>query len=259
MKVKIFLLAIIFLLFCLWEGKKENNFLVFCNVGQGDGALLMAEGKKILIDTGPANKQMSRCLEKYLPFWDKAIDIVMISHWDTDHSGGLEEVLKYYEVKNVFCADYESNTNEQRYCSKKLKNNDMVKVDMINFDVLSSGAKSEKTEKKVVDDNENSLVMRLNYMGKKILFAGDIPKETEERLVWREILNGEVDILKVSHHGSGGATSETLLEKIKPAMAVISVGKNSFGHPNKELIQRLERRKVKIFRTDLDGDIKINF
>lgn len=257
MKWKMILLVVLFLSFCWLEKSKRQKFLVFCNVGQGDGALLVVDGIKVLIDTGPPNKQMLKCMEKYLPFWEKQIDAVMISHWDSDHSGGLSDILKYYEVKNIFCADYESGVVEQKNCTKKLKNNDKVNIGMINFEILSSGQKIENDKNEKVDDNESSLVELLYYEDKRILFTGDITKETEERLVWRKTLTGKVDILKVSHHGSGSATSETLLKEIRPSLAVVSVGKNSFGHPVPATLSRLTDYGAKIYRTDIDGDLKI--
>lgn len=258
MKWKMILLMMLFLGFSWIEKGKRQDFLIFCNVGQGDGALLVVDGIKILIDTGPQNKQMLKCMEKYLPFWEKQIDAVMISHWDSDHSGGLSDVLKYYEVKNVFCADYESGVVEQKKCTKKLKNNDKIKIGMINFEILSSGQKIENNKNKKVDDNESSLVEVLHYRDKRILFTGDITKETEERLIWRKILMDKVDVLKVSHHGSGFATSETLLKEIRPKLAVVSVGKNSFGHPVPATLLRLTDYGVRVYRTDIDGDLKIN-
>lgn len=258
MKWKMILLVVAFFGLYLLENNKTQNFLVFCNVGQGDGTLLVTQGKTVVIDSGPKNKQMVKCMEKYLPFWNKQIDLVMISHWDSDHSGGLSDILKYYEVKNIFCADYESEMIEQKSCTKKLKNKDIVKMGQISFEVLSSGQEREKKENKLVDDNENSLVAVLNYKDKRFLFTGDISKETEERLVWRKILTGKMNVLKVSHHGSAAATSDTLLKEILAEVAVISVGKNSFGHPTEETLSRLRNYKVKVFRTDIDGDLKIN-
>lgn len=260
MKWKFIVLGVIFVGFFFWEQKKTiKEKLIFCNVGQGDSALLITKQANILIDTGPNNGQVLKCLENNLPFWDKTVDIVLISHWDSDHSGGLADILKYYEVKNIFCADYESGTNEQKSCSKKLKFSDIVSVGSIEFEVLSSGQKLSEAEKIKVDDNENSVVGILSYKDKKILFTGDTSIEIEQRLVWREILNEKVDILKVSHHGSAAATSDLLLNKIIPEVAVISVGKNSFGHPTNETLKRLENHNVKVLRTDMDGEVTISF
>jgi competence protein ComEC len=89
--------------------------------------------------------------------------------------------------------------------------------------------------------------------------SGDIEKETEQRLVWREIIKENVDILKVSHHGSEAATSDELLDLLKPKMAVISVGKNNrFGHPRGEVLERLNKRNIEIKRTDIDGEVVFN-
>jgi len=102
----------------------------------------------------------------------------------------------------------------------------------------------------------------LDYKGEgkwSIFLSGDIEKETEQKLVWREILKGQVDVLKVSHHGSETATSEELLDFLKPKIAVISVGVNNrFGHPRGEVLERLNKRDIEIERTDEVGDVVFN-
>ena len=96
----------------------------------------------------------------------------------------------------------------------------------------------------------------INYMGSMMLVMGDVPAEVEQGLVWRKIINQKIRYLVVSHHGSGEATSEELLDAIKPEEAIISVGKNNvYGHPTKGVLDRLNNKKIKIRRTDLEGDI----
>lgn len=232
----------------LWSFSDKETKVVFCDVGQGDGTLVSRGNFQVLIDTGPSNKKMLYCLEKYIPFWDKEIEAVIISHWDKDHSGGLKEVGKSYEIKGIYSSNDKQGVVEQDIYSKKLMENDLVVMGEITYEVLNSGGEG-------VESNEGSLVGILSYGDKKILMTGDIPVKVEEKLIWRRKLTKEVDILKVSHHGSRAATSEELLEVIKPKTAIISVGKNNYGHPSKEVLDRLGKRGIEIRRTDESGDI----
>jgi len=211
-----------------WPDKKVR--VIFCDVGQGDGALVIQNSFQMIIDAGPENKKMLMCLEKYLPFWDKKIEAAIVSHNDLDHIGGLKEVEKYYQV-------------EQKFSSTNLAKNDVIRSGEIEFVVLSP-------DQDWGDDNKNSIMGILRFRDKKILFTGDVTSEVEQKLVWRNEL-AKVDILKVSHHGSAEGTSEELLAEIRPEEAVISVGKNNkFGHPTKVVLDRLEKYGVKIWITD---------
>ena len=106
------------------------------------------------------------------------------------------------------------------------------------------------------NSNDGSIVSRLVFNGNSFLFTGDISSKTEKVLVSKEV-NLSSDVLKVPHHGSKYSTSELFLENVNPEIAVVSVGKNSYGHPTPESLQRLENFGIKVLRTDLDGDIEI--
>jgi competence protein ComEC len=236
MKFKIFILISILVLgavaWATWPTDKLK--IIFCDVGQGDGALVMQNSFQMVIDTGPENKKMLNCLENHMPFWDKKIEALIISHYDLDHIGGLKEMEKYYQV-------------EQKFSSVNLVKNDVVSNGRIEFEVLSP-------DQDWGDDNKNSLVGILRYKDKNILFTGDADSEVEQKMVWRNELM-TMDILKVSHHGSNTGTSEELLNELRPKEAIISVGKNnSFGHPTREVLERLEKYGSVIWRTDLQGE-----
>ncbi|MFA5532440.1 MAG: hypothetical protein WDA13_02495, partial [Candidatus Shapirobacteria bacterium] len=133
--------------------------------------------------------------------------------------------------------------------------NDVISINMFDFEVVNPG----KNEEGLMDENKNAVAGILDYKGEgkwSIFLSGDIEKETEQKLVWREILKGQVDVLKVSHHGSETATSEELLDFLKPKIAVISVGKdNRFGHPRGEVLERLSLRNIEVKRTDMEGEV----
>jgi len=249
----ILFLSLIFLLVLFWMTLPSQKVeVIFCDVGQGDATLIVSKNWQMLIDTGPKNKKVLNCLENNLPFWDKKIEVIMVTHGDSDHAGGLEDIKKYYKI-------------EQEIYSKNVKQYDVIKNNMITFEVLNPESKVEINN----DNNQNSIAGILKYWDfdlkreVKIFMAADIDIETEQRLVWQTVLrqdSGSVNILKVSHHGSKNGTSEEILNILKPKMAVISVGaKNNFGHPTKEVLDRLKTRNIEIKRTDQNGEIKINF
>lgn len=209
--------------------------VVFCDVGQGDGILIMEGSWQMLVDTGPENGKMGLCLEKYLPFWDKNLEAVIITHGDSDHAGGLKQLEKSYRI-------------EQKMYTGDLLKNDRLSYKSIQIDVWNPDELGE-------DSNINSLVMLATVGSQKFLLMGDVPAEVEQKMAWRNELQ-KVDVLKVSHHGSKEATSKELLAVTKPKLAIISVGKNNkFGHPTKEVLERLKDEGVEIKRTDEIGDI----
>jgi len=225
--------------------------VVFCDVGQGDATLVTYKNWQMLIDTGPNNKKVLTCLENNVPFWDKKIEVVMITHGDNDHSGGLTDVSKFYQI-------------EQIIYSKNVSQFDLIKTNWIDFEVVNPPA-VVKTMAGEEDNNVNSIAGILKFWSNdlkrevKIFMAADIDLETERRLVWQQVLKEKVDVLKISHHGSKNGTSEELLEVLKPKIAVISVGvKNRFGHPTKEILGRLEKKGIEVWRTDLNGEISIS-
>ena len=240
---------------------KNKPIVVVCDVGQGDAILATYKNIQILFDVGPDNKKVLKCLENHLPFWDKTIEMVVISHGDADHVGGLNDLIKVYKVNDFFSNGYLDKEIEQKIYSKKISQNDVISLSLFDFEVVWP----EPSVAKAMDGNENSVVGILKVKNKdwSMFLSGDIEKEGEQKLVWREILQRTqdgVDVLKVSHHGSATATSEELLEVLKPKVAVISVGKNNrFGHPTEEILKRLKERQIKIRRTDQEREIIIDF
>ena len=178
---------------------------------------------------------MVQCLEKHLPFWDKTIEAVVLTHSDSDHSGGLKQIRSYYKI------------NEQNAYSWSLHKGDALKYGSIVYEVLSP---SEDWG----NENDNSTVGVLKVKNLSFLLMADVTSNVEQKLVWRKELY-KVDVLKVSHHGSAEATSQELLDAVNPAEAIISVGKNNrFGHPTKVVLDRLNQAGIKIWRTDEQGE-----
>jgi competence protein ComEC len=184
-----------------------------------------------------------------------------VTHQDKDHSGALASIYKYYRVKSLYSNQPQLVVNEQKFYAVKLAKNDVIRYDDIEYEVLNDDSFGS-------NENDNSLVGLWKYKdvstGRqvKILLMGDVSSEVEERLVWRGALekstDGDIDVIKISHHGSDRATSKTLLDSVKPKRAVISVGKNNkFGHPSGRVQDDLMERSIKIDRTDIVGDVTV--
>lgn len=240
--------------------------LVFCDVGQGDGILITSGAKQVVIDGGPGNKMVD-CLSAKMPFWDRQIEMVVLTHPQRDHMEGLIGVLANYQVATIVTTQIPANTAVFRQWQKALTA-EGAKVYVPDVgDRLILGPQQGLTlqvlwpdrdqaekwqENPPADLNETSIVMRLDWLVSCAYLTGDIPKEILEGLIDRAC-----GLLKIAHHGSRTGTSEEVLEKARPKVAVIQVGKNSFGHPHREVLDLLVLKGIKILRNDTDGIIKV--
>jgi competence protein ComEC len=222
---------------------------------------------QILIDGGDGKNILDK-LGEHLPFYDRKIELVIMTHPDKDHIGGLVEVLKYYEVEQILetgiecekaiCKEWDKLIKEKNIPVKYAQFGQRIKAGNIEMAVLYP-FKNLKDEK-VKDSNDASIVLRLILEqglqpdNATILLTGDAGFPVEKDLISQNI-NLEAKILKVSHHGSKYGTSNDFLKLVKPEKAIISVGKNSYGHPAKELLNRLKNMSIEIFRTDQMGDV----
>ena len=237
---------IIFVFLSVWiyiQWPDEKLHLVFCDVGQGDGAIVMKGSFQALVDTGPSIDKMDSCLVDHLPFWDREIEIAFLSHSQKDHDGAFEELAKRYKIGKVV---------------REVEIGDTYRVGNIYFDILSGlepGVK--KSDLSYSDENETGQVIMVRYGELDALFTADIGEATELALVVRGVLK-KVDVLKVPHHGSKYSSSKSFLEAISPVVAVISVGaKNSYGHPTSDTLMRLDAVGARVLRTDQLGTVEI--
>jgi competence protein ComEC len=244
----------------LWKNEQENHFeVVFLNVGQGDAILIQDGDYQVLIDGGRDGKVLLDRLGRHVPFWDRQIEVVVATHPDSDHIGGLPAVLKNYQVEMVMTNGHTSDTETSRLFQKLIDERAQSRRDVaLGTEILfPSSAKLRfiypllpLPSDSVIESNEGSLVARLDFNDTSFLFTGDLPRE-EDALLGVE----PVDILKVAHHGSKYSSSDTFLDMVQPKEAVISVGKNSYGHPAPVVLMNLQERGIKSFRTDEEGDI----
>jgi len=235
--------------------------LYFLDVGQGDSSLIrLAGGVDLLIDGGPPNGRLEKNLAKILPIQDRYIDLVMISHPQLDHFGGLIEVFKNYKVGAVLTSNQVSQQAAWQELEKVIEEKgirriilsagDKIKYQDSYFDILSP-----RTSDWAKDINDMSIVTILNTGGLKALLGGDISGKKEKELA--NLYDLDVDILKVSHHGSRFSSDSEFLKEVSPAIAIVETGKNSYGHPTKEALGRLANFSSQIYRTDEYGLIKL--
>jgi len=255
-------------------GLSKAQFLEvnFFDVGQGDAIFIETlQRHQILIDGGPSSTILEK-LGKEMPFWDRTIDLVVLTHPERDHMAGLLEVLKRYKVENILWTGIVRDTQEFKEWQKAIEEeNANVKIAQSGQKIILSNNRSYELRQfievlypvenlegqELKNSNNTSIVSRLVFDENSFLFTGDIQKSTEKKLTEGEN-NLNSDILKVGHHGSKTSSSKEFIEKVSPEIAVISVGKgNSYGHPYQEVLDILGSYGIRILRTDQASDIKI--
>lgn len=259
------IIAVCLLGFIWFEQRNSGKLEVtFFDVGQGDSILIETPyQQQILIDGGPDNSVLSR-LGRRLPFYDRSLDLVILTHADADHLTGLVEVLKRYQVEKVITSGVEAHsaTYDQWLLAIKEQKIEMEIIteakryffaDDCWLDILYPD--QDFGGQQVKELNSTSIVSQLDCEGQKFFFPGDLPSEQEEYLVKKGI-NLQAEVLKVAHHGSKNSSPELFLEAVSPKFAVIQVGqKNKFGHPHQIVLWRLQQIGAEILRTDQQGTI----
>ncbi|OGD60964.1 hypothetical protein A3A71_03630 [Candidatus Berkelbacteria bacterium RIFCSPLOWO2_01_FULL_50_28] len=262
------LLAAITYGFSGFQAAERGNELKlwFFDVGQGDSILLdTADHHQILIDGGWGSKVLSE-LSKALPINDKEIDLVISTHNDADHLGGINEVLKHYKVDRIWLNGAKHSTKMYEkfialIAKKKIPTTVVTAGKTVKFGDLEGIAISPLTSFAGImpqNQNDGSIVTFWQYGSSTILLTADAEAPLETQLVARGLVR-QVDILKVAHHGSKNGSSEDFLRAVKAKIAVIQVGKNNrYGHPAPSVMTRLKKLLPKILRTDTDGTIRFD-
>lgn len=257
----IFVLLIVFVSFSVCFKPSDDLTAVFVDAAQGDSAVLKSRGGAVLIDAGTRkNARSVKVAVERLGI--KTIDTAILSHYDFDHISGMARIILEYDVKRIvmpkvnkkYISD-SSALDELRYAVelknipvKKVKAGDKLSLNDIACEVLSPA-------KEYKDSNEDSAVVKLSCKGKSLLFTGDISSAVEKDMISAK-RNLRADILKVSHHGSAGATSKEFLNSVKPSYSVLSVSKyNNYNLPSLETMKRLYKDGGEIYRTDETGSI----
>jgi competence protein ComEC len=237
----------------------KNMYVHFINVGQGDSIYIKApNGEDVLIDGG--NNNQGDDVVAYLKKQKvDDVEIMIATHPDADHIGGLDTVLSAFRVEQVYAPRVSHTTQTYKDFLNAVKREGLkiktaqkgVSLGLKGVSAVFVGpVKSYSTS----DTNDWSAVLKLTYGKKSFLFTGDAEFKSESDMI-KSKQNLRADVLKVGHHGAKTSTSTSFLKVVKPTYAVISVGKNSYGHPTSEVLNRLKSYKVNIFRTDKQGHI----
>lgn len=270
--ILLFAIVSVFTLFIYQQIKFNDGKLhiVFCNVGQGDAIFIRTpKGSDILVDGGP-DKSVLNCLSSHMPFYDRDLELVFLTHPHADHLTGLIDVLKNYQVTSFNTEAVKSDSTEFKELEKVLKEKNIstrfiYTGDRFKFTdgVVISTLWPEKNSisaqamhrSQNLDKNSFSLVQDLSYKDFNLLLTGDVQADILDKLL---INLNEPDILKIAHHGSKTGTDEFTFTRIKPSLTVISVGKNNrYGHPAASVLNLLQSKNINYLRTDQDGEIEV--
>ncbi len=259
-------ILVFFAYFSFHDGKLH---LIICNVGQGDAIFIRtASQADILIDGGP-DKKVLECLSRHMPFWDRSLDVVILTHPDADHVTGLIDVIERYKITYLFTQPnpgktqiYELFTNvlaEKKLSAKYVSSGDRFSQgEETSFKIFwPASDKPDQTNQNSSKSSLNrfSVIILVKHGKFSALLTGDAGSEIQDKLASAV---GDTDVLKVPHHGSKTGMSDYFLSITKPELALISVGeKNKYGHPAGFILDLLKNHGVKTLRTDQTGDIEI--
>jgi competence protein ComEC len=261
----VFVVVILVWVFVSIEGR-GNKFLEidFYDVGQGDAIFIETpNGKQILVDGGPDLTILEK-LGRELPFWDRYIDLVILTHPEYDHIGGLIEIIKRYKIGGILTTGVVRNTAEYKEWKRVIKEANIPIYIAQAGGVINLGDDMELlilhpfenlAGQEIKKSNNVSIVAQLVYKDFELLLTGDIEKKVERALV-NSGVNLESDILKVPHHGSKTSSTKNFIQAVNPIVAIIQAGKdNSYGHPHQSVLDTLS--EITTFCTGQDGDIEI--
>ena len=237
---------------------KENLEVYFFDVGQADSTLIKQGEYTMLIDAG--NNEDGINLVNYLKeeIEVEDIDVLVGTHPHEDHIGGMNNIIDELDIGKIYMPNVTTNTATFNEVLDSIKNKnynisipkigEVIELGDMVFEVMYVGEEES-------DLNNSSIVLRLDFGNTSYLFMGDATSKVEKKLLDDNI---EVDVLKVGHHGSKYSTSNNFLDKVSPKYAIIEVGKNNdYGHPSNETIEKFTKKGIKIYRTDLDGTVKL--
>ncbi len=234
----------------------------FLDVGQGDAIFIQSpSGVQVLIDGG-ATKQVLEKLHDVMPMFDHSIDMVIATHPDLDHIGGLTDVIDRFSIKTFLDPAAKNTGGIQDVLNKKVADKNIARIIARRGQTYDLGKGVVLTilfpydDVSTGDTNDASIVARLTYGLNSFLLTGDAPVSTEYVLSAIDEKSIQSDVLKLGHHGSNTSTSEMFLGVVRPKWSIVSAGKNNtYGHPHQEVIERLRKFKSEVLDTRINGTI----
>lgn len=279
MRIRIFALSsfiiVGFVTMILWQELTVNDgklHIIFCNVGQGDAILIRTPNRSdILVDGGPDRKVLD-CLSEHTPFWDRILELTILSHPHQDHFAGLIDVLKTYGVSIFATEKLNSEAQGFKILRKEIENKevktqylfagDSIKTqDGVVLKILAPSAPflaKTSPHGEIGESGEfGSLVILLSYGDFGLLLTSD-SQEAQLAHGIAQIVPTSLSVLQIPHHGSRTGLNKSLVDRLgHPKLSIISVGKNTYGHPHEEIMKILQDRDMKILRTDKDGEVEL--
>lgn len=250
--------------------------IIACDVGQGDAILLTYKNIQILTDGGVPNGMVINCLSRHMPFYDRNLEVVINTHPQLDHYGGLTEVFRRYKVDYFLANALESSSSEYQLLKKEVGGSGArvvnpnqstdIRYGLLHLDVFwptlsflesegyKPGANSLGSFTSKRDPNDFSVQVLVSFGEFDALLTGDVGHNMAPSII-PNFESRSVEYIKIPHHGSKYGLAEDYLQLIQPSVAVISSGKNNYGHPTQEILDLLSSEKIQTFRTDLNGDV----
>lgn len=233
--------------------------VTYMDVGQGDATLITKGDFHMLIDAGN-NQKGSQVVQALKDEGIRQLDVVVGTHPDSDHIGGMDDVIENFEIETVYMPEAEKDTKTYQEVEEALEKKHLeAQMPQIGKEYRYADnviVRFLSPSKQYPDANNNSLVIQTAYGKNRFLFMGDAEEQVEKDLLAKGY-DLECDVLKAGHHGSASASSAAFLHRVDPVYAVISCGRdNAYGHPHAEVLATLEEEDVQIYRTDTMGTIR---
>jgi competence protein ComEC len=260
--IKWYFLILLFLLCTIvWsvvarEDRDGKLTFAVLNIGQGDALFIESPtGVQVVVDGGPNNNLM-REISSVLPWYDRHVDMMVITNPDRDHYEGFFSFLDKYKTDFVLKSGTNQDSELYKSLEQKIKTKNITEVLARRGQIIDIGGGAylqvlfPDRDVSGLSSNDGSIVMRLVYGDTSVMLQGDSTYKIEEYLMTLDKDGLESNILKIGHHGSRTSTGEEYMKAVSPEWAVISAGKdNSYGHPHKEVLDILNKQKVKILGT----------
>lgn len=257
---------VVYQYFHFYDGKLH---VIFCDVGQGDGILIITPNNKhIIIDGGPDDSILT-CLSRHMPFWERDIDLMILSHPHADHFFGMFALVNRYHVKAFATEDLVNKTQSYQELLTLLKEKKIPRQEVGTGDTWNVGdvrlaivgptqeyLHSTSPGGTIGESKEfASLVTLLSYGSFTSLFTGD--SQSTGIIDAQAATSESLSVLQVPHHGSETGLNSQILESLSPQVAIISVGANNYGHPNKKILELFKALNIPVRQTDKEGDVEI--